>query len=309
MKRQVGVVVLAVSLTAGVAVGVAAHALAPDRPPTTTATPVAATTPVTADAGASAHAAEPTVKTSGVEVEHPVLVSNTDGTATLSATLVNHTTGTVTISNEFGADEREPLGLLVYDSNKEVELEPGVPKKIGTTRGGYWIRTQEHVDVGLTYRIGLEFSGGGNVKVGAPPLTIEARAVERTPAEDGIANNGPNPVIKVTDGVVVVVPGQDKAYIGGRITDPINDGAHVRPTAIDSRGRSLAWSHQTVTGGGFGVTLTQPPYLDGDRQGEADYFLAKDVTVGETITATIQYPSGDVIAKFTVVQGRADGTI
>jgi hypothetical protein len=34
-----------------------------------------------------------------------------------------------------------------------------------------------------------------------------------------------------------------------------------------------------------------------------------EVDIGQTITATFRFPSGDVVAKFTVVQGNTDGTI
>jgi len=229
--------------------------------------------------------------------------------ATPAATLVNRTGDTVHVANEYGADERDPVGLLVYDSNQELVLEPDVPVTIGGTEDGYQIRTRERAERGLTYRIGLEFSGDGLVEVAAPPVTIEAPVVARTSQYEGIADNGPNAVITVADGVVVVVPGQEKAYIGGRISNPINDGARVPPRAVDSAGRSLAWFHQTATGGGFNVTLTQAPYLDDGASREADYLLAKDVRVGETIMVTIQYPSGDVVAPFEVVRGDADGTI
>ncbi|MDX6277781.1 MAG: hypothetical protein QOJ72_1909, partial [Nocardioidaceae bacterium] len=36
---------------------------------------------------------------------------------------------------------------------------------------------------------------------------------------------------------------------------------------------------------------------------DADYFDAKDVTIGEKITVTIPFQSGDVKAVFTVVAG------
>jgi hypothetical protein len=309
MRRRLIVVILTVSAVGGVAAGVAVHEVTQDGGDETTSSsgsPVRATPTPSARTSAGLPAAE----TPGVEVEDSVLVSNTDGTATLSATLVNRTASTVLVDNEFGADETDPVALLIYDSNREVELEPGVPFRTGRTEDGYWIRTAERVNVGGTYRIGLEFSGEGLVKVGAPPLTIDVPVVERSSAYDDIVNNGPNTRITVTGGVVVVVPGQEKAYIGGRISNPINDGVYsAKPTAVDSRGRAVAWLHQTATGGPGGLALSEPPYLDDGTSKDADYFLAKDVTVGDTITATIQYPSGDVIGQFRVVQGRADGTI
>ncbi|MET0931360.1 MAG: hypothetical protein ABWX74_17700 [Aeromicrobium sp.] len=308
MRRRAGAVVLAVSVIGGVATGVAMNAATSDQPSAAGRTP-ATPTKTSATPSARPVAERTPTETPGVEVKDPVLVSNTDGTATLSATLINRTDRTVFISNEYGSDEREPLALLIWDSSREVMLEPGVPVRIGRTKDGYWIRTRDRVDQGLTYGIALEFSGGGLVKVGAPPLTIEASVVDRTSKYDGIADNGPNPDITVSDGVVVVVPGQAKAYIGGSIENPTNDGVRNPPLSTDSLGRSVAWYHQTATGGGFNVTLTDPPYLEGSLMGEADYFLAKDVTVGETITVTFQYPSGDVVGRFTVVQGNPDGTI
>ena len=309
MRRRLIAVILAVSAVGGVVAGVAVHAVTQDDGRDKTSSS-AAPVRMSPTPSARATAAQPTNETPGVEVEDPVLVSNTDGTATLSATLVNRTDSTVFITNEFGADEREPLALLVYDSGREAKLQPGVPFRIGRTEDGYWIRTAERVTVGASYKIGVEFSGEGLVKVGAPSLTIDAPVVARSSTYDDVVNNGPNRDITVTGGVVVVVPGQEKAYIGGRISNPLNDGVYsARPTAVDSRGRSVAWLHQTATGGPGGLALSEPPYLDDGTSRDADYFLAKDVVVGDTITATIQYPSGDVIARFAVVEGNADGTI
>jgi hypothetical protein len=121
----------------------------------------------------------------------------------------------------------------------------------------------------------------------------------------------------VHDGVIVVVPGQAKAYIDGWFESTIDDLTEIRPTAAPRRGKSIEILHQTATGGPSGFSaragqrslLGYPPYLDREPHGDADYVRAAEVTVGETYRVTFRFPSGDVVAKFKVVQGRADGTI
>ena len=49
-----------------------------------------------------------------------------------------------------------------------------------------------------------------------PLVTFVAPVVARTAAAHAdVANNGPNDVISVRDGKIVVVPGQEKAFVGG----------------------------------------------------------------------------------------------
>jgi hypothetical protein len=106
-----------------------------------------------------------------------------------------------------------------------------------------------------------------------------------------------------------VIPGQKKAYIDGNVISTVTDGAYFPPTAVHSDGRPVKYRHQTATGGPYGlfadknkvVTIGYPPYTT--TQGDADYFDAKDVTIGEKITVTIPFQSGDVKAVFTVVAG------
>lgn len=307
MRHTITGIVLAVSVVGGVAAGVAVNAATSDQPSTAGRTSAA---PATTSATASARpvAEQTTASTPGVEVKDPVLVSNTDGTATLSATLINRTTDTVSVNNAWGADQPNPMALLSYPTSG-VTLEPGKPVAIGATEDTYRVRTRDRVDQGLTYRIMLEFAGEGLVKVGAPPATFDVSVVPRTKEYDTVANNGPSTVVTVTKGIVVVVPGQDRAYIDGRTSNPTGDGVIAKPTAIDSRGRSVAWNHQTATGGPSGIAFANSSYLDDGTSRDVSYFLAKDVTVGDTIMVTFQYGSGDVVAPFRVLQGNADGTI
>jgi hypothetical protein len=305
MRRQLAVAVLTVSVAAGIVVGVAAHALtASDR---TSPDRFTASAPPTTSVPSARTAVEPAVQKPGVEVKDPVLVSNTDGTATLSATLINHTNSPLSVSNAWGADTTSPVALLAFTA-REFRLTPGVPVRIGGTEDVYRVRTRDRAEQGVTYRLVLEFAGEG-LAGGASPTVFDVSVVPRGPTHDAIADNGPNTAVKVARGVVVVVPGQEKAYVGGEISNPIGDSVYDQPTAIDPRGRSLAWYHQTATGGPFGIAFTESPYLDDGVSRDADYFLAEDVTVGETLMVTIRYASGDVVAPFRVVQGNADGTM
>ena len=108
---------------------------------------------------------------------------------------------------------------------------------------------------------------------------------------------GPFP--RFEDARIVVRPGQDRADVGytlfGDGGGPIARLEDV--TAVRSDGRSINWKHQTATGGSSEIGA-----LDG-RQivraddgmctdgvcGDADYFDASDVKVGETVRVTFRF--------------------
>ncbi len=129
------------------------------------------------------------------------------------------------------------------------------------------------------------------------------------PRYDAVAGNEPNTEIKVVGAKIVVIHGQKKAYVGGATTGSITDNAWELPTATDAQGNPVEYRHQTATGGPYGwiveagktIPFGGPPWTEGE--GDADYFNAKDVAVGETITVTIPFQSGDVVAAFKVVAG------
>jgi hypothetical protein len=307
IRRRTAAALLGVSIVGGVAAGVAADAMTSD-----TATPVV-----------KPRASTPTPTTevkTGVEVKNPVLVSNDDGGATLSATLVNHTDGAVKINSATGGqlnDYDAPV-MLAFGIRSRVSLAPGDAVRIGGVGDSYRLRFADRVQVGSTLPVTIAFQGAGPTYEPNPARsTITAPVVARTAKYVDVANNGPNDEISVQDAKIVVVPGQAKAYVAGYLESSITDLAELRPTAVDAQGRNVEYRHQTATGGPYGifadagqqVYLSRPPYLETDPQGDADYFRASDLTIGEKITVTMRFPSGDVVTKFKVVQGKPDGTI
>lgn len=307
ISRRVAGLVLTASAVGGIGLGVGVDALTADPHPPRSAMKSILTTIPTPRATA--------VKQPTVEVKDPILVTNHDGSATLSATLVNHTDRALDLNEAAAGDEDEinrPI-LLVYGLRAQTPLQPGSSTSIGGVDDAYRIRFRDPVDQ-EKMRFSLTFLD--SIK-GGPTITFTARVVTRSAAHGGVADNGPNPAIQVHEPKIVVIPGQERAYVAGWITSTLEDYAYDIPTAIDSSGGRIAYRHQTATGGPYGVAavpgkksfLGYPPYLQQDQQGDADYFLAKDVTVGETIMVTMRFPSGDVVAPFTVVQGNADGTI
>jgi hypothetical protein len=307
IRRRTAAVLLGISIVGGVAAGVAADAMTSETP-AKEAKPRASTTTPTSQ-----------VKT-GVEVKDPVLVSNDDGGATLSATLLNHTDAAVTINSATGgrADDYDAPVMLVYGTRSRVSLAPGDAVRIGGMGDSFRLRFADRVQVGSTLPVTISFQGAGpRFEPNPPKTTIIAPVVARTAKRADVANNGPNDEITVRDATIVVVPGQAKAYVAGYLESSITDMAEMRPTATRSKGQPIEYLHQTATGGPYGIFtqpgqktyLSRPPYLETDPQGDADYFRASDVEIGEKITVTMRFPSGDVVTKFKVVQGRADGTI
>jgi hypothetical protein len=303
MRHQVAAIVLAASVVGGIGTGIAAAVLGPDDWTRSGPRP----TPSTSAAAVP-----------DIEVRKPVLVMNDDGTATLSATLVNHMENAVEINSATNgrAEDLDAPPLLVYGNRLDVALQPDKPLRIGGVGDDYRLRVRDRVQVGSIVPVTITLSGHKHYERDLPSASFVAPVVARTADHATVANNGPNPEITVHDGVVVVVPGQAKAYVGGRFESTIEDMTEIRPTVTPRLGQELELLHQTATGGpaGFyaqrGTTpLGGPPYLDLDIPGDREYVRASDVKVGQTIEVTFRFPSGDVVGRFTVVQGNADGTI
>jgi hypothetical protein len=314
IRTRTAAVLLGASIVGGVAAGVAVDALTSSAP-RPEAKPRASTAPST-----------PEVKT-GVEVKDPVLVSNKDGGATLSATLINHTDDALDINRVTGGRENdiEAPALLVYADRSTTWLEPAKQMTVGEAGTGYLIQFRSRVQVGSVLPITLTFTNHGGRAIDPVSATFQTPVVERRAAHADVADSDRNAAIRVNDPMIVVIPGQEKAYVGGYITSTIQDTSFELPTAVKESGEPVQYRHQTATGGPFGVFAvpgeksyfrplapTAPVssrFLDDGLSGSADYFRASDLTVGEKITVTMRFPSGDVVTKFPVVQGRADGTI
>lgn len=300
ISNRLAGVVLGVSIIGGIAVGVAATAMTSDHPSAAapTSTPVAEPLP-------------------DVEVKKPVLVMNDDGTATLSATLVNHTKKALTINNATSgqAEDLDAPPMLVHGVRQRVAIEPEVPIRIGGAGDGYRLRVRDRVQIGSTLPVTLHLLRHKGFSEYRPAVSFVAPVVARTAAHADVANNGPNDIITVHEGKIVVVPGQEKAFIGGWLESTIDDSTDLRPTAASPRGWPVDVLHQTATGGPSGffagagkrTPLGYGTYLD--APGDRDYVRASDVKVGQTVKVTFRFPSGDVVGKFKVVQGNTDGTI
>lgn len=282
--------------------GVAASAVTSDKP--STAVPTRTT-----------HAAAPVPE---LEAKDPRFIMNDDGTATLSATLVNHTKEPleITWATAGQPEDLDAPVLLLYVARPAVALKPGESMRISGPGDDYRIRLSDRVQVGSTLPVTLQSRRHDGIQPG-PEATFAAPVVARTTAERDVVNNGPNPDITVHEAKFVIVPGQTKAYVSGWITSTIDDFTSLRPTAVTSQGGEIEYLHQTATGGPSGVGvqagektyLGQAPYIDGDVPGDRDYVRASEVKVGQSVTVTMRFPSGDVVTRFTVVQGKADGTI
>lgn len=97
---------------------------------------------------------------------------------------------------------------------------------------------------------------------------------------------------------IVVRPGEARAYVGYTLIDDVGQLRVTQDgiTAKLSDGRPVEWNHQTATGGpsdigADGTVVVEPandvsPYTD---VGDADYFDAADLTIGETVTVTFHF--------------------
>ena len=310
MRKGTAAALLGASIVAGVAAGMGASSLTEDAVPTgwqTIATP--------------APVAE------GVEVKDPVLVANDDGGATLSATLVNHTDQGLKINSATGGreDDVEAPAMLIY-ADPSTSLEATTKTVIGKSAGGYLVQFRSRVQVGSILPITLTFTAPDGPAIDPITVTFQTPVVDREPRYADVADSDKKPAIRVHDPVIVVIPGQEKAYVGGYITSTVRDTSFELPTAVKESGDPVLYRHQSATGGPFGVFAvpgeksyfrplpytahpSTPRFLDDGLPGSADYVRASDVEIGETITITMRFPSGDVVTKFKVVQGRSDGTI
>ena len=97
---------------------------------------------------------------------------------------------------------------------------------------------------------------------------------------------------------IVVRPGEARAYVGYTLIDDVGQ-LFVRQediTASHADGRPVDWSHQTATGGsseiGTDGTMGVEPATDVspyELVGDADFFNAADLTIGETVTVTFRF--------------------
>lgn len=258
--------------------------------------------------------ATPTATTSAsprehIEVLDPVFVMNDDGSATLSAQVVNNTDEAAAISDAyFDGEQPDEWALRVFRSgnfliaaNGKTTLGEEDPAKV---------RIANAPTVGTKVAFTLGLGSADEPGMATQTLEIDAPVVERTSAYAAVTGMKPNTAITVDDARITVLPGQRKAYVDGTVISTIDDGAWELPTAVDADGNPVRYRHQTATGGPYGIAAVKgkkieigsgPPYKEGE--GDADYFNAKDLTVGETITVTIPFQSGDVIVPFKVVAG------
>jgi hypothetical protein len=301
MRRRVAALLLTTSVVVGVGAGVVTTAVTPPRE------------------GPEVDIAASVAVKPLVEIVEPFLVINTDGSATLSATLISHHTGPLVINeatNGLQGDGEAPR-MILHGTGSDAILRPGVPVRIGGLGDGYRLRTHDRVQAGSTLPIALSVSSRQGLFTDGPVVTAVAPVVARTSAHADVADNGPNTDISVHGATIVLVPGQDKAYIGGWIESTIDDVTELRPVGRLPGGRPIDVLHQTATGGpsGFYAQASQrmplggPPYVDDGEGGDADYVRSSEVRAGQTVTITIRFPSGDVVGRFRVVKAHADGTI
>ena len=248
-----------------------------------------------------------------IEVLDAVLVMNDDGSATLSARIVNHTDRARALGGVTTRDaDYDTYPIRFFSGMHQSAIEPGAKATIGGTHDPVRIRIARGVEPGTRVPLSFRFD-----LIDAydelPETSLKVPVVARSARYDAVAGNKPNTEIKVVDAKIVVVRGQEKAYVGGATTGSITDTAWELPTATDAKGNPVAYRHHTATGGPYGwlveagktIPFGGPPWVvpEDEPQGDADYFNAKDVKVGETITVTIPFQSGDVVAPFKVVAG------
>ena len=246
-----------------------------------------------------------------VEARDPVLVMNDDGSASLSTQIVNHVGSTQSLQEALISDDDREVRIYTAGSNP---FAPHRTVAVGRESDPVMIRFYGVVkpgeDTPATLPLYLQFSAIHGIEEKYTDITVDVPVVERTAKYDDVAGNKPNTAITVENARITVLPGQHKAYVDGTVVATITDNAYTLPTAFDADGNPVRYRHQTATGGPYGLFAQKgkemelgggPPYKEGE--GDADYFDAKDVTVGETITVTIPFQSGDVIVPFTVVAG------
>ena len=248
-----------------------------------------------------------------IDVLGAVLVMNSDGSATLSARIVNHTK----LPREIGEPALPELSELdamnhairIFDNRTHTMIQPGATATTGNIGDPVRIRIVRAAALGKDVRLRLGFRPEYE-PITEVTVSLNVPVVERSSKYANVAGEGPNTAIKVENARIVIVPGQKKAYVNGTIVSTIDDAAYRLPTAKDADGKPVPYLHQTATGGPYGILAEKgknheigagPPYKE--TGGDADYFNAKDLTVGETITVTISFGSADVIVPFKVVSG------
>jgi hypothetical protein len=251
-----------------------------------------------------------------IDVLGAVFVMNDDGSTTLSAEIVNHLDlAQDLVSVSLGDDPNGP-DLRLFQTRGDT-FRTGQTVSVGGETDPVWIRFLDVVkpgaDLPAILPLQLQFYAMSGFKEKYTDINLNVPVVQRSPEYDAIVGNRPNTAIKAIDAKIVVVPGQRRAYVGGSLTGSITDHAWELPTAADAEGNPVEYRHQTATGGPYGMLVEAgktipfggPPYVvpESDVMGDADYFDAKDVTIGETITVTIPFQSGDVVVPFKVVAG------
>lgn len=241
-----------------------------------------------------------------IDVLDAMFVLNKDGSATLSATVINHTSFRLDY-NSLTAQDHSGVDLLIHSFGR-AKLPQEHSVRLGRA-AGVEARLGPGVEAGRYVNATLDFTYSAGDLFEDKDVTMLVPVVARTATYDSVVGNRPNTSIRVQGGKIVVIPGQKKAYVDGNVISTVDDVAYELPTAVDSRGITVKYRHQTATGGPYGlvadknrvVPIGSPPYTT--SLGDADYFDAKDVRIGEKITVTIPFQSGNVKAVFTVVAG------
>lgn len=113
------------------------------------------------------------------------------------------------------------------------------------------------------------------------------------------------------DARIVVRPGEDRAYVGYTV---VGSGENQYASLSDIRavgpsGQVLDWKHQTATGGPADIIAMAEPMTHTPATGvggDAFYFDASTVKVGEIVRVTFKFPTGPVRVPFRVVAAAQD---
>lgn len=243
-----------------------------------------------------------------VEIKDAVLIASSNGSAILTAKVANRT------GSQLGLLDAEFDGLTsVINVHGDATIAASRETTLGRfEEDSYRVQVLEDARPGTQVTGTLTFGPSDELHKELPPTKFTASVVARSADNDDLLGV-PTNAIQVKDAVIVVVPGQKRAYVGGKVVSKINDLAGTLPTAVNAQGEPVKYRHQTATGGPYGisadkktdVTFGGPPYRvpEAEQIGDADYFNSADVAVGETITVTIPFQSGDVTAAFRVIAG------
>lgn len=244
-----------------------------------------------------------------IDVLAAVLVMNRDGSATVSARIVNNTDQPRTIGDVTLRDPGDgEYPLRSFGLQAHSMIDPGETVTTGNIGDPVRIRMFRDVTVGQEVPLDFRFDAE-DTSFAELTVSLDVPVVPRSETYADVVGEKPNTAITIENARIVVVPGQKKAYVNGTLVSTIDDQAYDVPTAKNSAGKSVAYLHQSATGGPYGIFATKseaseigmgPPYTD-HGVGDADYLNADDLTIGETITVTIRFGSGDVIVPFTVV--------